>query len=67
MKRTDLPSELLLDGGPTSGLNAAQWQAILKTLPPPDVDNNTSAHRAGYLLGIQYALSKVLPYVRFDR
>lgn len=67
MNKHQRANELLLESGPTSGLTSAQWEAILKQLPPPAVDNNTSAHHAGFLLGIQYALGKVQQFVRFDR
>lgn len=55
---------LLLEGGPTSGLTKDQYRALLKQLPPPDVDNHTSEHRAGFLLGVQFVLSKLQPFVR---
>lgn len=64
MKPQNTSADLLREGGPNSGLTETQWQAILKQLPAPVVDNQTTPHNAGFLLGIQFALAKVAPYVR---
>jgi hypothetical protein len=56
--------EALLEGGPSSGITQKQWAEILRSIPKPVVDNNTTPHMAGFLLGIQYTLDRIRPLVR---
>lgn len=37
-------------------LSESAYQDLAKKLPKPLVSNDTSAHHAGYLLGIQYVM-----------
>lgn len=40
-------------------LSQDAYDQLAKTVPGPAVDNEVSAHRAGYLLGIQHILQKL--------
>lgn len=40
-------------------LSPEVYEALVKTLPPVYVSNETTAHQAGYQLGIQLVLSKL--------
>ena len=40
-------------------LSTDAYEQLLKVLPGPAVDNDLSAHRAGFLLGIQHVLQKL--------
>lgn len=55
---------LLLNSGPDAGLTPAMYAEILKQLPPPFVSDTTSELQAGFMLGVQYVLTKLQPYVR---
>lgn len=57
-------TEVLLEGGPSSGITQKQWAEILRNIPKPVVDNQTTPHMAGFLLGVQYALDRIRPLVR---
>jgi hypothetical protein len=40
-------------------LSEEVFQQLVKKFPPPMVNNETSAHHAGYLLGIQQVLKVI--------
>lgn len=53
MNTTQEPTQIL------ARLDQTTYTALAKQLPPPHVSAETTAHQAGFLLGVQFVLEKL--------